>query len=136
MKYAFIENGIAQEVVQSNPFMLFVEGYAAKFIEVPDVVFQGWRLVDGDWLEPLPPPVYVPQSVSIYQGKAAMLQLNLLDDVDAYMIRPSTPALTKLAWREATRFERSSAMIAQAKADLGWSDEQVDQLFILADTIR
>ena len=122
MKHAYIQNNIAIEVVQSDPFMLYVEGYAAQFVEVPDKVFQGWRLVGGEWLEPLPVPVQVPQKVTRFQGMAAMLNAGILETVEAYMVAPSTPEITKLAWRTLADFERGSAMIAQAQKDLGLTD--------------
>lgn len=136
MKYAYIQNNIAQEVVQSDPFMLFVEGYAAQFVEVPDSVFQGWRLVDGEWLEPLPVPVQVPQKVTRFQGMAAMLNAGILATVEAYMVAPSTTEITKLAWRTVNDFERNSQMVLQAQKDLGMTDKQVDDLFVAASGVK
>ena len=49
MKYAFLNNGTAVEVVSTDPHMLFVPGYAAQFIEVPDGVMAGWVLSGGNW---------------------------------------------------------------------------------------
>jgi len=136
MKHAFIQNNIAVEVVQSNPSMLFVPQYAAQFVEVPDVVMQGWRLIDSEWLEPLPVPIPVPQKVTRFQGMAAMLQLGLLDDVEAYMALESTPVIIKLAWRTVSDFERNSSMVLQAQKDLGLTDKQVDDLFIVGASIQ
>lgn len=52
MRYAFVKNGIAVEVVQSDPHMIFVPGYAAQFIEVPEDVRPGWKLVGSVWAAP------------------------------------------------------------------------------------
>ena len=52
MKYAYINNNIAIEVVESNPQILFVPHYAAQFIEVADEVQAGWKLEGGEWQVP------------------------------------------------------------------------------------
>jgi len=135
MRFGLIKNGEAVEVMSTNPSYLLPESYAAQFVEVPDKVFQGWRLVDGKWQPPLPPPVYVPQKVTIFQGTAAMLQAGILAEVEAYMALESTPALTKLAWNRAQAFERQSDLIQQAAAALGLSDSDIDALFIAAEKI-
>ncbi len=46
MKYAFNNNGVLQDVVMTCPSLLFAEGYANQFIEVPDECINGW-LFDG-----------------------------------------------------------------------------------------
>ena len=52
MKYAYVENGIAIEVVSTDPVMLFVPHYAEQFVEVPDSVMPGWVLSGGLWSAP------------------------------------------------------------------------------------
>lgn len=44
--------------------------------------------------------------------------------------------LVQIAWADAQQFERSSAAIAAMAAALGMTDEQVDELFRLAATIK
>jgi len=62
MKYAYIINNTINEIVESDPFTLFVTGYAAQFIEVADEVRAGWKLIEGEWQAP-EPVVYIPQEV-------------------------------------------------------------------------
>ena len=52
MKYAHVINNTINELVESDPFTLFVPGYAAQFIEVADEVQAGWKLIDGGWQVP------------------------------------------------------------------------------------
>lgn len=54
MKYAYVQNNTAVEVVESDPFMLFVPHYAEQFIEVADEVRAGWKLEGGEWQVPAP----------------------------------------------------------------------------------
>ena len=46
MKYAYNNNGVLQDVIQTLPSVIFPEAYAAQFIEVPDNAVSGW-LWDG-----------------------------------------------------------------------------------------
>jgi hypothetical protein len=46
MKYAFVNNGVLQDVVMTHPSLLFALGYANQFIEVPDDCSNGW-VFDG-----------------------------------------------------------------------------------------
>ena len=52
MKYAFLNNGTAVEVVSTDPHLLFVPNYASQFVEVPDDVQAGWMLSGGNWQAP------------------------------------------------------------------------------------
>lgn len=52
MKYAFVNNGAAVEVVSTEPHLLFVPNYASQFVEVPDDVQAGWVETNGTWAAP------------------------------------------------------------------------------------
>lgn len=78
--------------------------------------------------------------VSRLQAKAALLQMGLLDQVEALMA--GLDAMTQLAWREATSFHRQSPLLNALSAYVTWpdgtvlSDADLDQLFRLAETIE
>lgn len=65
MKYARIIDTIAIDVRTESPKGFFVPEVVAEFVDVPDEVQDGWRVVDGVWtissldpapaLEPAPP---------------------------------------------------------------------------------
>jgi hypothetical protein len=90
---------------------------------------------DGLMFAPPPPTVVVPQSVTRFQGLAALDQDGKLDAVEALMADPATPKIFKLAYQNALNFERGSQTVSTMAAALGWSDEYVDQLFIAASGI-
>ena len=81
------------------------------------------------------PPLAAPQSVTKFQAKAALFGAGLLDQVEAYMVLPDTPAITKLAWTETLHFERASPTVAGLAALLGLTPGQVDDLFVTASGI-
>jgi hypothetical protein len=53
MKYAFIKEGILQDVIMTHPRLIFAQGYAEQFIEVPDECTNGW-IFDGENYYPPP----------------------------------------------------------------------------------
>lgn len=73
-------------------------------------------------------------TVSRFQAKAALLQAGLLDQVEA-AVANSDP-ITQLAWAEALGFERQSPAILGIAESLGWTAEQLDELFAKAVRIR
>jgi hypothetical protein len=80
----------------------------------------------------VPPPV-VPNAVTPFQAKAALLQAGLLDAVNTALV--NAPALTKLAWAEATEFRRNSPTVLTLAGVLKLTDKQLDDLFIAASGI-
>ena len=81
-------------------------------------------------------PPLVPQTVSRFQGRAALLQAGYLDAIESYMANPATPRLTKIAWEDAQDWERNSPTVLAMLQLLGLSSAQGDQLFITAKGIR
>ena len=57
MKYAFNNNGVLQDVIQTLPSIVFPKSYASQFIEVSDTAISGW-LWDGTTATPQPPPAF------------------------------------------------------------------------------
>jgi hypothetical protein len=85
---------------------------------------------NGGWVLPSPA---IPQSVTPLQATRALLQAGFLDAVEVAVAAADRE--TQLAWAKATAFERNSPFVLDMKAVLGWTDEQVDQLFILANSL-
>lgn len=83
-------------------------------------------------------PVVVPFSVSRAQGKAALLAFDLLDGVESYI--QSMPdgvdkTLVILAFNETNEWQRNSPFLQQMATSLRLTSEQLDNLFIVAETI-
>ena len=74
--------------------------------------------------------------VTPFQGKAALFQAGLLDDVESLISDASTDTITKLAWANALEWKRLSPMIVSLATALSLTDEQVDTLFKEASSVE
>lgn len=92
-------------------------------------------------LEPVPDKVVtgnVPQEVSMRQAKLALLQFGILQQVNTAIA--SMPGVqgeaARIEWEYATAVKRSAPLVTQIAGAFGLSDEQLDNLFILAATFE
>lgn len=76
--------------------------------------------------------VLIPQEVSAYQARAALLDAGLLTAIEAYFNDPTTDPKQALAWHNATTFSRNSPTLAAAAMKFNLSSDQLDALFIAA----
>lgn len=90
--------------------------------------------LDGVEWSPRPIPVYVPQAVTPYQARVALLGANLLAAVENAVANHPDPRV-KLVWDYALTWERASPFIEQLGGALGLTDEQIDALFIEAGKV-
>jgi len=81
-----------------------------------------------------PPPAPVPDAVTPFQAKAALLNAGLLDAVLAAIA--AAPRITQLAWAEATEFRRTSPTVLMLAGSLGLTSTQLDDLFKAAKEIE
>ena len=86
----------------------------------------------AEYVAPPPEPTQVPQSVTRFQARAALMQAGLLADVEAYMALESTDAFIRLAWTEAQEFNRTSPTVLELASIIGVSDSELDDLFKFA----
>ena len=84
---------------------------------------------------PVKPPV-VPQSVTMRQFKLALIEAGVFDSVEDFIVTLTGVDYKKamVEWNGAFA-ERSSPSISTYGAGLGMTSEDVDNLFILADTL-
>jgi hypothetical protein len=136
MKYAHVINNTINELVESDPFTLFVPGYAAQFIEVADEVKAGWKLVGGEWTEP-EPVSYIPQEVTMRQARLALLDAELLANVQPAINSLPEPDKTKaqIEWDYSNALQRSNPFVDVLGAALGLSSQDLDNLFIQASAL-
>lgn len=80
--------------------------------------------------------INVPEKVTRFQARGALLQADMLDEVEAIMNHADTDAMAKLAWTDAQEFYRQSPTILGMAAFIGLNDQELDDLFILAATIQ
>ena len=92
-------------------------------------------------LEPAPDKVVpgnVPQEVTMRQGKLALLHFGLLDTVDQLI--SAMPGVqgkaARIEWEYATVIKRTSPLVTSLTQYLGLTEDQFDELFILAATFE
>lgn len=84
-----------------------------------------------------PPPVVVPQSVTMAQGQAALYRQGKLDQVQAAIDAAVAAGNVEVGifWRKANTIDRNSPFTDLIGNVLALSDGDKDQLFILADSL-
>jgi hypothetical protein len=125
------------EVRQFDPALM------AAWIAAGNPNADGWTMIADppgpnytwDGTEWVAPPPYIPQTVTAFQARAALLAADLLSTVEA-AVAASGDATLQLAWEYALHFERQSPTIAAMSAALGMTPEQVDALFVAASQIE
>jgi len=81
------------------------------------------------------PAPSIPQSVSMRQGRLALLGAGMLEMIDAAIAAIEDPVMRQAAtieWQYANTIERNSAFVQQMVAGLGLTDAQMDALFVEA----
>lgn len=88
-------------------------------------------LAAGNVPEPyVPPPPAVPAAVSAFQARASLHLAGLLPTVEAMIADAGTPTVVRLAWEYGTEVRRDSPTVAAMATALGWTEAQLDALFI------
>ena len=95
----------------------------------------GYEWVELPYAAPVitEPVILVPQVVSRAQFILALLQIDLLDEVEAAIA--AADRATQINYEERLEFGRSFPLIGSMAAVLGKTDAEVDALFVLAATL-
>ena len=97
--------------------------------------FLQW-LAEGNTPEPyVAPPPPIPASVTRFQALATLAAGGWLDTVHVYIDALPRNNVQRLAFENATDWERTSPTVNALAAMLGLSDAQVDDLFIAASQV-
>lgn len=119
-----------------NEVLELDDRYRCDGSDLPFVVV-GENGVIEDWDGPLPSlevPVSVPEEVTMRQARLALLNANLLDDVNVAINSLSEPGKTQalIEWEYSSTVKRNSQLISiiGPLLDLSWED--IDSLFIAA----
>ena len=99
----------------------------------------GW-LWDGETLTPPPPPPpVIPSVVTMAQARKALIlggvSITAVNAAIAAIVDPVERQLAETDWEYSTTVRRDSALVASLAPALGLTDEQIDELFVLAATL-
>lgn len=120
-----------------NPALIASDSAYLDFVLASAI--ESWCKMYAPVVVPEVPPVEVngvPQVVSAFQAKAALMQAGLYDAINAALTSADAPPLAKLAWETARDFARGSPTVAGIGSQFGLDDAQLDALFIAAAQIK
>lgn len=96
------------------------------------VLPEGTEILPAD-----PPPVIIPASVTMRQARLALLQAGKLDAVDAAIasMTGTAGAEAQIAWEFSSMVERLQPLVLSIGAGLNMTEQEIDDLFLLASTL-
>lgn len=153
MPLAWIEPAnTVRDVAQGDPTQIYAPEIAVLYdTEVPEGTVNGATLIAGVWTNPIPyvppppPPlvVPVPESVTLFQARAALLLTpspiagkTMFDLVDEHCTAEGGLALQ--AWNYVNTVERNSQFVielVEVLENAGATEDQVNDMFRLAASI-
>ena len=106
----------------------------AEYIDFPDFL-DGHLFLEYDngfvTQEPKQPEP-IPQVITMRQARLQLLEVGLLDDVEALV---SQDRKWQIEWEYATEVERISPLIEVVKETMSLTDEQIDNMFLEASKL-
>lgn len=105
----------------------------AGYIPIDSQDKTGWRHIDGSFLPPLPPPPAPITSVTRRQFKQGLTRIGLRAAGDAAIAAADQD--TKDWYADSLNFERSHPVMNSMAVALGKTQEDIDILFKLAETL-
>ncbi len=125
MQYAIIKNGIVENVILADAeFAASIGAIEAQNASI------GWSWDGAQFTAPSPPAPVVPQFVTMRQAVLALLDADMLDDIEA--IVAALPRRYQLEWEPAANVYRDNALVEAVRHQKSMTNEQIDDLFIAA----
>lgn len=117
--------------------ILDYQGNIVGQLELPDNTLEEvWAAKLAVYAKPPPPKIIA--AVTPRQMRSALLLMGITESMILTAIN-SLPSPNKdlalIAWEYSTAFERNNSLTALVAADLGWSSDQLDQLWYFAVTL-
>ena len=84
------------------------------------------------YVEPEPLPEPIPQVITMRQARLQLLEVGLLDDVEAFV---ALDRKSQIEWEYASEVYRQSPLIESVKGALNLTDPQIDEMFIEASKL-
>ena len=124
MRAAIVKNGVVQDLI-----IVSSVGDFPECIACPDHVSIGMA-IDAPYVEPSPLAAVIPQRVEMAQARLALLESGYLSAVETAMA--SMPKSAQIEWEFRSHVARQSSLVSAMQSLLQLTDQQVDELFVLA----
>jgi hypothetical protein len=105
--------------------------------DCPDDCTTAWTYNGTTFEPPAPPPVVIPDTVSMRQARLALFQQGKLSLIQPLIDSMAEPAktTTQISWDYATIVQRDDDLVIELSAALGLTSADLDALFTLASTL-
>ena len=84
------------------------------------------------YVEPEPLPESIPEVITMRQARLQLLEVGLLDDVEAIV---ALDRKSQIEWEYASEVYRQSSLIESVKGALNLTDTQIDNMFVEASKL-
>lgn len=131
MRAHVVENGVVINTVEVNQI-------EAGMVAAQGNEGIGWLYDGQEFSSPPPPPLpAIPQEVTMRQARLALLENNLLANVQPAINSLPEPDKTKaqIEWEYSNALQRSNPFVAVLGTALGLSSQDLDDLFIQASAL-
>ena len=118
---AWVENGVVVNLTNASELLPGdIDGTGAAIGDL-------W---DGEQFTKPAEVISVPEQVEMAQARLALLQAGLLSAVEAAI--PNMGQAAQIEWEYRSYVRRDNVLVNEVKTLLGWTDQQMDELFVLA----
>lgn len=132
--------GQGYQIVSNSTYItnkdgIIVEPQEYYVVQSPTINPPEWYVDEP--IQSFVPPIEIPQKVTMRQARLALMQAGLLTLVDNAIETLEEPLKTqvKIEWEYSAVIERNSALVQQMATSLGLDSNQLDQLFLQANTL-
>lgn len=138
MKYAILDANNSVKELREDYGPLPRNGVLlsdSQYNEITSSAGVYWRFAGGEFEKtpiPVPDPA-VPSRISMAQACLALLQTNLLDEVEA--IVSAQGRVAQIEWQRRQTVDRSHPLVQLVKTELQWTEQQLDDLFTLGASL-
>lgn len=141
-KHAILDDNIVVKIsdISDSDYDALIKVHQL-LIDIQDFQVQpqvGWILEGNKLIPPDPNQIPVPDSVTPRQIRQALIisgvSLSQIDDALNSLSEP-VKSLARVEWEYSIAFQRNRPLVRQVALMLGWTDEQLDNLWKLAASL-
>lgn len=141
--YAILDNNIVTSIIDAEEELVRDLMKASLVIDIQDQIPQpqvGWVLSGNILVPPVQGQIIVPEKVTPRQIRIALVlsgNAGILSNIDSMIEALPEPdkSIVKVTWEYSTEIQRTNPYLAQFAGALGFTENDLDNLFIVAQTL-